>query len=95
MLVDFKGDGTFNKLDALPHTSAVITDLSGELGLVDRMKDAINGELNRRMELLRTAGNFASLRDYDRARAPARGPARDADAAHRGRRVQRAAGRET
>ena len=52
----------------LPHTSAVITNLSDELGLVDRMKDAISGELNRRMELLRAAGNFASLRDYDQAR---------------------------
>ncbi len=69
VLVDFKGGATFNKLDALPHTSAVITNLSDELGLVDRMKDAISGELNRRMELLRSAGTFASLRDYDQARA--------------------------
>ncbi len=69
VLVDFKGGATFNKLDALPHTSAVITNLSDELGLVDRMKDAISGELNRRMELLRSAGSFASLRDYDQARA--------------------------
>src|SRR6185437_1499903 len=28
-----------------------------------------SGELSRRMELLRAAGDFASLRDYDRARA--------------------------
>ena len=70
VLVDFKGAGTFTPLDGLPHTSAVITNLSDELGLVDRMTDAINGELNRRMELLRSAGNFASLRDYDQARAP-------------------------
>ena len=69
VLVDFKGGATFNPLDGLPHTSAVITNLSDELGLVDRMKDAISGELNRRMELLRSAGNFASLRDYDQARA--------------------------
>ena len=69
VLVDFKGGATFNSLDGLPHTSAVITNLSDELGLVDRMKDAISGELNRRMELLRSAGNFASLRDYDQARA--------------------------
>jgi S-DNA-T family DNA segregation ATPase FtsK/SpoIIIE len=33
VLVDFKGGATFNKLDALPHTSAVITNLSDELGL--------------------------------------------------------------
>src|SRR6185312_7380080 len=35
----------------------------------DRMTDAINGELVRRQELLRRAGNYASLRDYERARA--------------------------
>ncbi len=33
------------------------------------MTDAINGELVRRQELLRRAGNYASLRDYERARA--------------------------
>ena len=68
-LVDFKGGATFAKLDRLPHTSAVITNLADELTLVDRMTDAINGELLRRQELLRQAGKFASLRDYDKARA--------------------------
>ncbi|GAB1509191.1 type VII secretion protein EccC [Actinophytocola sp. KF-1] len=68
-LVDFKGGATFTKLDKLPHTSAVITNLADELHLVDRMTDAINGELIRRQELLRAAGNFASLRDYEKARA--------------------------
>ncbi len=69
VLVDFKGGATFTKLDRLPHTSAVITNLVEELPLVDRMADAINGELVRRQELLRRAGNYASLRDYERARA--------------------------
>ncbi|WP_115945012.1 type VII secretion protein EccCa [Amycolatopsis thermalba] len=68
-LVDFKGGATFATLDELPHTSAVITNLADELHLVDRMTDAINGELLRRQELLRAAGNFASLREYERARA--------------------------
>ncbi len=69
VLVDFKGGATFVKLDRLPHTSAVITNLADELPLVDRMTDAINGELVRRQELLRAAGNFVSQRDYERARA--------------------------
>jgi S-DNA-T family DNA segregation ATPase FtsK/SpoIIIE len=69
VLVDFKGGATFSSLDRLPHTAAVITNLADELPLVDRMVDAINGELIRRQELLRKAGNFASLRDYDKARA--------------------------
>jgi len=69
VLVDFKGGATFATLDRLPHTAAVITNLADELPLVDRMVDAINGELVRRQELLRRAGNHASLRDYERARA--------------------------
>jgi S-DNA-T family DNA segregation ATPase FtsK/SpoIIIE len=68
-LIDFKGGATFTKLDRLPHTSAVITNLADELPLVDRMTEAINGELIRRQELLRAAGNFSSLRDYEKARA--------------------------
>ncbi|MEV0272621.1 type VII secretion protein EccCa [Hamadaea sp. NPDC050747] len=68
-LIDFKGGATFTRLDSLPHTSAVITNLADELHLVDRMTDAINGELIRRQELLRAAGHFSSLRDYEKARA--------------------------
>ncbi len=68
-LIDFKGGATFAGMTDLPHTCAVITNLSEDLALVDRMADAINGELVRRQELLRAAGNFASVRDYERARA--------------------------
>jgi DNA segregation ATPase FtsK/SpoIIIE, S-DNA-T family len=68
VLVDFKGGATFLGLDQLAHVSAVITNLADELPLVDRMRDALNGELVRRQELLRAAGNYASLRDYNRAR---------------------------
>lgn len=68
VLVDFKGGATFATLDRLPHTSAVITNLEDELHLVDRMADAISGELTRRQELLRAAGNFVSQRDYEKAR---------------------------
>jgi S-DNA-T family DNA segregation ATPase FtsK/SpoIIIE len=68
VLVDFKGGATFLGLDSLPHVSAVITNLEDELPLVDRMHDALHGEMVRRQELLRAAGNYASLRDYERAR---------------------------
>jgi DNA segregation ATPase FtsK/SpoIIIE, S-DNA-T family len=68
VLVDFKGGATFLGLEVLTHVSAVITNLADELPLVDRMRDALNGELVRRQELLRSAGNFASLRDYTKAR---------------------------
>ena len=68
ILVDFKGGATFLGLDDLPHVSAVITNLEGELSLVDRMADAIGGELDRRMEVLRAAGNFKNREDYESAR---------------------------
>ncbi|MCP2259304.1 DNA segregation ATPase FtsK/SpoIIIE, S-DNA-T family [Streptoalloteichus tenebrarius] len=67
-LIDFKGGATFAGMTGLPHTCAVITNLADDLTLVDRMADALNGELVRRQELLRAAGNFASVRDYERAR---------------------------
>ncbi|AEV88975.1 secretion protein EccC [Actinoplanes sp. SE50] len=69
VLIDFKGGATFASLDRLPHTAALITNLRDELPLVDRMAEAIDGELLRRQELLRKAGNFAGLPDYERARA--------------------------
>ncbi|MFB9706193.1 type VII secretion protein EccCa [Streptosporangium sandarakinum] len=68
VLVDFKGGATFLGLETLSHVSAVITNLEDELPLVDRMYDALHGEMIRRQELLRAAGNYASLRDYERAR---------------------------
>ncbi|GIH18841.1 type VII secretion protein EccCa [Rugosimonospora africana] len=69
VLADFKGGATFLGLEELPHVSAVITNLSDELPLVDRMQDALRGEMVRRQELLRAAGNFSSVLDYERARA--------------------------
>ncbi|MGK5441885.1 type VII secretion protein EccCa [Micromonospora sp. URMC 105] len=69
VLVDFKGGATFASLEALPHTSAVITNLADELPLVDRMRDALAGEMTRRQEVLRDAGNYVSRFDYEKARA--------------------------
>ncbi|WP_040788677.1 type VII secretion protein EccC [Nocardia paucivorans] len=69
VLVDFKGGATFLGLDSLPHVAAVITNLEEELSMVDRMKDALSGEMNRRQELLRAAGNFANVTEYEKARA--------------------------
>ncbi|GLZ01997.1 type VII secretion protein EccCa [Actinoplanes sp. NBRC 103695] len=68
VLVDFKGGAAFLGFERLPHTSAVITNLSEELELVDRMQDALTGELNRRQEHLRASG-YPSRREYERARA--------------------------
>jgi S-DNA-T family DNA segregation ATPase FtsK/SpoIIIE len=67
VLVDFKGGATFMGMERLPHTSAVITNLADELPLVDRMQDALQGEMTRRQELLRASG-YASLFEYEKAR---------------------------
>lgn len=68
VLVDFKGGATFAGMADMPHVSAIITNLGEEITLVDRMQDALQGEMVRRQELLRAAGNFANVADYERAR---------------------------
>ncbi|GIG36066.1 type VII secretion protein EccCa [Cellulomonas pakistanensis] len=68
VLVDFKGGATFAGMADMPHVSAIITNLGEELTLVDRMQDALQGEMVRRQELLRAAGNFANVADYEKAR---------------------------
>lgn len=69
VLVDFKGGATFLGLERLPHTSAVITNLADEAVLVERMHDALAGEMHRRQEALRHAGNFLNVTAYNEARA--------------------------
>jgi S-DNA-T family DNA segregation ATPase FtsK/SpoIIIE len=68
VLVDFKGGATFLGLERARHVSAIITNLSDEAYLVNRMRDALAGEMNRRQELLRAAGTFANISEYERAR---------------------------
>ena len=63
-----KGGATFAGMAGMPHVSAIITNLGSELALVDRFQDALQGEVVRRQELLRAAGNFASVSDYEKAR---------------------------
>ena len=69
VLSDFKGGATFAGMATMPHTAAVITNMADDLTMVDRMRDAIVGEMNRRQELLRDGGNFKNIHDYEKARA--------------------------
>jgi S-DNA-T family DNA segregation ATPase FtsK/SpoIIIE len=75
VLVDFKGGAAFADLADLPHTVGLITNLADELTLVDRMQAALRGELHRRQQLLRDAGNLDSIRDYHAAQAASGFPA--------------------
>ncbi|MFD5713763.1 type VII secretion protein EccCa [Streptomyces pharetrae] len=68
VLADFKGGATFAGMSQMPHVAAVITNLADDLTLVDRMGDSIRGELNRRQEMLRDAGNYANIHAYEKAR---------------------------
>ncbi len=68
-LIDFKGGATFTGLEPAPHVAAVITNLSDKAALVSRMRDALAGEMNRRQEVLRSAGNLDGIAAYHRMRA--------------------------
>lgn len=68
VLVDFKGGATFLGLDGLAHVAAIITNLAEEAVLVERMADALSGEITRRQELLRRAGGLADVNAYERIR---------------------------
>ncbi|MEU4474273.1 type VII secretion protein EccCa [Micromonospora sp. NPDC023888] len=68
VLVDYKGGATFAGLEHLPHTSAMISNLSDDAGLVDRLHDAIQGEMKRRQQILLDAGQLANITEYNRRR---------------------------
>ncbi|WP_207938925.1 type VII secretion protein EccCa [Actinomadura darangshiensis] len=69
VLIDFKGGATFAGLTGLPHVAGLITNLSDELSLVERVRAALAGEQQRRQRLLRSAGDVDSIRDYQHRRA--------------------------
>ena len=72
VLVDFKGGATFAGLAELPHAAGMITNLTDDLALVDRVRDALVGEQQRRQRILRDAGNIDNIRDYQSYRAAGR-----------------------
>jgi DNA segregation ATPase FtsK/SpoIIIE, S-DNA-T family len=69
LLIDFKGGAAFAELAGMPHVAGLVTNLADDLSLVDRMQLALAGELARRQEALRLAGNLGSIADYQAARA--------------------------
>jgi len=64
MLVDFKGGATFAAMEDIPHIAGMITNLQDDLTLVDRMRDALYGEMQRRQEILKEAGNLPNVTVY-------------------------------
>lgn len=70
VLVDFKGGATFLGFEHARHVAAIITNLADEAPLVDRMRDALAGEMHRRQELLRATG-VSGIGGYAQARRAA------------------------
>ncbi|MGH2783254.1 MAG: FtsK/SpoIIIE domain-containing protein, partial [Thermoleophilaceae bacterium] len=68
VLIDYKGGAAFAELSRLPHAAGLITNLQRDGSLVDRMRDALLGEQERRQALLRDAGNLDDIRAYRQAR---------------------------
>jgi len=64
LLADFKGGATFSGFAGLPHLAGMITNLEADRTLIDRFRDALGGEVQRRQELLAAAGRLTSLDSY-------------------------------
>ncbi|KAB2388805.1 type VII secretion protein EccCa [Actinomadura montaniterrae] len=69
VLVDYKGGATFAPFGSLPHVAGVITNLEDDAGLIERAYASLAGEVQRRQQVLRDAGNIASVGDYNHLRA--------------------------
>ncbi|WP_405529908.1 type VII secretion protein EccCa [Streptomyces avidinii] len=72
VLVDYKGGATFAPFADLPHVAGVITNLENQAGLVERVHASLAGEVKRRQQVLKDAGNIADIGDYAALRAERR-----------------------
>lgn len=68
VLVDYKGGAAFAGLDDLPHTTAMVSNLADDAGLVDRLHDALLGEMQRRQRVLQDAGALPNVTAYNERR---------------------------
>ncbi|MBX9395113.1 type VII secretion protein EccCa [Streptomyces sp. TRM72054] len=72
VLVDYKGGATFAPFADLPHVAGVITNLENQAGLVERVHSSLAGEVKRRQQVLKDAGNVADIGHYAALRAEKR-----------------------
>ncbi|MEO7001610.1 MAG: type VII secretion protein EccCa [Ktedonobacterales bacterium] len=71
IFADFKGGAAFADLARLPHAAGMISNLQSDLSLVDRMREALFGEQERRQRMLREAGNLDNIKQYQTKRKTA------------------------
>ncbi|MGQ4329797.1 type VII secretion protein EccCa, partial [Streptomyces hayashii] len=72
VLVDYKGGATFAPFAELPHVAGMITNLENQAGLVERVHTSLAGEVRRRQQVLKDAGNVADIGHYGMLRATRR-----------------------
>lgn len=72
VLVDYKGGATFAPFAELPHVAGMITNLENQAGLVERVHTSLAGEVRRRQQVLKDAGNVADIGHYAVLRATGR-----------------------
>ncbi|MFF9805593.1 type VII secretion protein EccCa [Streptomyces coeruleorubidus] len=72
VLVDYKGGATFAPFSELPHVAGVITNLENQAGLVERVHSSLAGEVKRRQQVLKDAGDLADIGHYAALRATTR-----------------------
>ncbi|MFD5299891.1 type VII secretion protein EccCa [Streptomyces mutabilis] len=72
VLVDYKGGATFAPFARLPHVAGVITNLENQAGLVERVHSSLAGEVKRRQQVLKDAGDVADIGHYAGLRATTR-----------------------
>lgn len=64
VLIDFKGGATFAPFVNSPQVAGLITNLADDSSLVDRVYTSLEGEIQRRQELLKSAGNINDITRY-------------------------------
>lgn len=64
VLVDYKGGATFAPFEGVPHVAGLITNLEDDAALIERAYESLSGEVQRRQQVLKSAGNVANIGDY-------------------------------
>jgi S-DNA-T family DNA segregation ATPase FtsK/SpoIIIE len=64
VLIDFKGGASFAPFEGAPHVAGIITNLADDASLIERAYASLAGEVQRRQQVLKDAGNVANITDY-------------------------------
>lgn len=72
LCIDVKGGAAFHPFRRLPHVATCVGDVgTGETSMLQRLHDAVHGEIRRRHEFVHKRG-FKDVRDYELAREQGR-----------------------